>query len=309
MKKLLLIPLLTVSLLAGCANGNSYKPENITLDEWLDGIEKSKNNMYDVYPHSSEPTDDDAQPVDWDNFIINTIKENVTSTTPKKRRTRTQRDGEEYLWYLLRNKKRRAEGVMIYVCEDCIVTRADLSYASDNYAQILEYDLEPSAGKKIIQTAKTRIADVKDSDAYETETAKREGTIENDIERAKVSEADPIIEYQGMKIKDDKRSFLSDLTFEECKKWTDVFKSEITKSEESYLITYVIDDNLSANIDLNPHDRIINGETVDRYYLTVKYTYKRAFPHHKDEICIFKTLYHLPKSTVNNLEAKIKINY
>ena len=78
MKKLLLVPIVAVSLLVGCANGNSYTPENITLDMWLDGIEKTKNNMYDVCPHSSEPTNDDANPVDWDNFIINTIKEFIS---------------------------------------------------------------------------------------------------------------------------------------------------------------------------------------------------------------------------------------
>lgn len=305
-KALLLIPVLVASLLVGCANGNAYKPENITLDMWLDGIEKSKNNMYDVYPHSSEPTYDDANPVDWDNFIINTIKENVTSTTPKRRSTRTQRDGEEYLWYLLESDKGRAKAVMIYVCEDCIVTRADLNFAGGNYAQILEYDLEPSAGKKIIQTAKTRIADVKDSDAYETETAKKEANIQNIIERVKKEKEEPVIQYQGIKYKDTNRSFFDDLTYEECRKWTDYFKEDSKENDVGpFLFTYTIDENLMVGVDLYSHDRYVDGKEQDRYYLVVAYVYQRAFPHHEGETVTYYNLYELPKSTVLRLETRI----
>ena len=47
-KSLLLVPLLAVSLLVGCAEGNSNVPEDITLDTWLDGAEKTHNNMYNI---------------------------------------------------------------------------------------------------------------------------------------------------------------------------------------------------------------------------------------------------------------------
>ena len=149
MKKLLLVLVLAVSLLVGCAKGNAYVPEDITLDEWLDGAEKTRNNMYDIY-QKSKPLDLDADtPVDWNNYIIKTIKENVTSTTPKKKQKKAT-DGEEYLWYSLNNRKHRAEGVMLYVFENCIVTRADINYAGDVISQVLYYDLQPAAGERII---------------------------------------------------------------------------------------------------------------------------------------------------------------
>ena len=73
MKKLLLVPILTISLLVGCAKGNSYVPEDITLDAWLDGAEKTHNNMYNIYPEKQRPVDMDGNDaVDWDNYIIKT---------------------------------------------------------------------------------------------------------------------------------------------------------------------------------------------------------------------------------------------
>ena len=97
MKKLLLVPILTISLLVGCAKGNSYVPEDITLDAWLDGAEKTHNNMYNIYPEKQRPVDMDGNDaVDWDNYIITTIKENVTSTTPRKKVNKVS-DDEGYL--------------------------------------------------------------------------------------------------------------------------------------------------------------------------------------------------------------------
>ena len=70
-KALLLIPVLAASLLAGCAKGNAYKPGDITLEQWLDGAENTRNNMYNIYPESKRPVDlDGNDAVDWDNYII-----------------------------------------------------------------------------------------------------------------------------------------------------------------------------------------------------------------------------------------------
>ena len=306
MKKLLLVPILTISLLVGCAKGNSYVPEDITLDAWLDGAEKTHNNMYNIYPEKQRPVDMDGNDaVDWDNYIIKTIKENVTSTTPRKKVNKTS-DDEGYLWYFLRNPKQRTEAVMLYIHENYITTKTDINYGSEVISQILQYDLQPSAGERIINAAKKRILDSYEAEAYETETAKREGTIENIIERAKKIEKEPVIKYQGSSIKDTNRSFLSDLTYEECTKWTEYFKEDSDdKNIGPFLFTYTIDENLMLGLDGFPHDR--KGQ--DRYYLTVKYTYKRAFPHHEGEIVTFYNLYEVPKSTVNRLEQKILVNY
>ena len=306
MKKLLLVPILTISLLVGCAKGNSYVPEDITLDAWLDGAEKTHNNMYNIYPEKQRPVDMDGNDaVDWDNYIIKTIKENVTSTTPKKKVNKVS-DDEGYLWYFLRNPKHRTEAVMLYIHENYITTKTDINYGSEVISQILQYDLQPSAGERIIKAAKKRILDSYEAEAYETETAKREGTIENIIERAKKIENEPVIKYQGSSIKDTNRSFLSDLTYEECTKWTEYFKEDSDdKNIGPFLFTYTIDENLMLGLDGFPHDR--NGQ--DRYYLTVKYTYKRAFPHHDGEIITYYNFYEVPKSTVNRLEQKILVNY
>ena len=306
MKKLLLVPILTISLLVGCAKGNSYVPEDITLDAWLDGAEKTHNNMYNIYPEKQRPVDMDGNDaVDWDNYIIKTIKENVTSTTPKKKVNKVS-DDEGYLWYFLRNPKHRTEAVMLYIHENYITTKTDINYGSEVISQILQYDLQPSAGERIIKAAKKRILDSYEAETYETETAKKEGTIENIIERAKKIENEPVIKYQGSSIKDTNRSFLSDLTYEECTKWTEYFKEDSDdKNIGPFLFTYEIDENLMLGVDIFPHDR--NGQ--DRYYLTVKHTYKRAFPHHDGEIITYYNFYEVPKSTVNRLEQKIMVNY
>ena len=308
MKKLLLVPVLAVSLLVGCAKGNAYVPEDITLDEWLDGAEKTRNNMYDIY-QNNKPIDLDADtPVDWNNYIIKTIKENVTSTTPRKKAIKTSND-KEYLWYALNNPKHRTEGVMLYVFENCIVTSADINYAGDVISQVLYYDLEPAAGEKIINAAKNRIKNERDAEAYETEKAKNEGTIEYIIESAKKVENDPVIKYQGSTYKDTDRSLFSDLTFEECKEWTNYFKQDSDdKNIGPFLFTYTINDNLMVGVDLQPHDRYVDGKEQDRYYLVVKYTYERAFPHHVGEVITYYNFYELTKSTVQRLEFKIPTN-
>ena len=306
-KALLLIPVLAASLLVGCANGNSYTPESITLDMWLDGIENTRNNMYNIYPESKRPVDlGGNEAVDWDNYIINTIKSNVTSTTPKKKTNHTSDSEEEYLWYFLRNPKQRTGIVLLYIYEDHIITRTDINYAGEVIPQILYYDLQPYAGETIINAAKDRMIDVFEAEVYETETAKKEGTIENVIDRAKKEENEPIIQYQGMKYKDTNRDFLADLTFDECRKWTDNFKED-SKDENigPFLFTYTIDENLMLGVELDPHDRPVDGEIQDRYYLVVKYTYKRTFPHHIGEIVTYYNFYELTKSTVLRLELKI----
>lgn len=306
-KALLLIPILAASLLAGCAKGNAYKPEDITLDQWLDGAENTRNNMYNIYPESKRPVDlDGNDAVDWDNYIINTIKSNVTSTTTKKKTNHTTDSEEEYLWYFLRNPKQRTGIVLLYIYEDHIITRTDINYAGEVIPQILYYDLQPYAGEAIINAAKDRMIDVYESEAYETETAKMSGTMDGAIYHAKTVEANPIIYYQGSGYIDDKRSFLDDLTFEECRKWTSYFKEDSDDSNMgSLLFSYEIDENLMVGVDIEPHYRILDGELAERNYLIVKYTYERAFPHHKDETVTYYSFYEVPKRTVQRLESKI----
>lgn len=306
-KALLLIPVLAASLLAGCANGNAYKPEDITLDQWLDGIENTHNNMYNIYPESKRPVDlDGNEAVDWDNYIINTIKSNVTSTTPKKKTNHTTNSEEEYLWYFLHNPKQRTGIVLLSIYEDHIITRTDINYAGRVIPQILYYDLQPYAGEAIINAAKDRMIDVYESEVLETETAKMNGTMDGAIYYAKTVEANPIIYYQGSGYIDDKRSFLDDLTFEECKKWTSYFKEDSDDSNMgSLLFSYEINENLMVGVDIEPHYRILDGELAERNYLIVKYTYERAFPHHKDETVTYYSFYEVPKRTVQRLESKI----
>ena len=305
-KALLLIPVLAASLLAGCANGNAYKPEDITLEQWLDGAENTRNNMYNIYPENKRPVDlDGNDAVDWDNYIINTIKSNVTSATPRKKANHTN-DNEEYLWYFLRNPKPRAEVVIFRIYEDCIMTRADLNFAGGVYTQILYYDLQTYAGEAIINAAKDRMIDVYESEVQETETAKMSGTMDGAIYYAKTVEANPIISYQGSGYIDDKRSFLDDLTFEECRKWTSYFKEDSDDSNMgSLLFSYEINENLMVGVDIEPHYRILDGELAERNYLIVKYTYERAFPHHKGETVTYYSFYEVPKRTVQRLESKI----
>lgn len=306
-KALLLIPVLATSLLVGCAKGNDYKPEDITLKQWLDGAENTHNNMYNIYPESKRPVDlDGNEAVDWDNYIINTIKSNVTSTTTKKKTNHTSDSEEEYLWYFLRNPKQRTGIVLLYIYEDHIITRTDINYAGEVIPQILYYDLQPYAGEAIINAAKDRMIDVCESEAYETETAKMNGTMDGAIYYAKTVEANPIIYYQGSGYIDDKRSFLDDLTFEECRKWTSYFKEDSDDSNMgSLLFSYEIDENLMVGVDIEPHYRILDGELAERNYLIVKYTYERAFPHHKDETVTYYSFYEVPKRTVQRLESKI----
>lgn len=158
-KSLLLMPVLAMSLLVGCANGNAYKPEDITLDMWLAGDTNAKNNMYRTYPFA-EDSGEYRTPIDLDRAVINAIKENVTSTTPNKKiKSRKKDAAQEYLWYLLRSEQKRADLVMLYVYEDHIITSTSINYANDVYSQVLEYDLEPEAGKRILQVAKEKIVE------------------------------------------------------------------------------------------------------------------------------------------------------
>ena len=63
-----------------------------------------------------------------------------------------------------------------------------------------------------------------------------------------------------------------------------------------------------VGVDLYSHDRYVDGKEQDRYYLVVKYTYERAFPHHVGEVITYYNFYELTKSTVQRLEFKIPTN-
>ena len=91
--------------------------------------------------------------------------------------------------------------------------------------------------------------------------------------------------------------------------------TEINEDEDSddknigpFLFTYTINNNLMVGVDLNSHDRYVDGKEQDRYYLVVKYTYERAFPHRVGEVITYYNFKKKKKSTVQRLEFKIRTN-
>ncbi len=271
MKKLLLVPIIALSLMTGC---DINQPKTITLDRWLENAEDEKlaNGWCNLYYKGFKSYDMDADEWDYENYVLKTIKENALGNCTHKNK-RIEETGEIFFVYLMQNKQDDADGCFLYVYENHIMTFTDFFVGKKYYQQRCYYAYDVEVGKKIIDAAVGRAKEIKDTYKQETALAKQEATIENFL--AKAEEATSFaMTYNNNNIEDENRSFLNVLKEKEC-----------IKSPNQEYVPSLNDDNTVFTYQLNEHlalwlgkeDVITNSNGYDYNVIQVCYHYRPKF--------------------------------
>lgn len=270
MKKLLLVPIIALSLMTGC---DANQPKMITLDRWLENAddEKLANGWCNLYYKGFQTYDMDADEWDYENYVLKTIKENALGNCTRKNK-RIEETGEIFFVYLLQNKIDDATGCFLYVYENHIMTYSDFFVGKKYYQQRCYYEYDTEIGKKIIDTAVGRAKEIKDTYVKETRLAKQEATMENFLAKAEDTTSF-VMTYNNNNIEDENRSFLNALKEKECTK---------SPSQEN---SYLYDENILATYKLNEHlvlwlgkeDVIAKSNGYDYNIINVCYHYRPRF--------------------------------
>ena len=241
MKKLLLLPVLAMSLMTAC---DLNQPPKITLDMWLENcenIEEKDYGFYDLYTIDFKSINRDYDTIDYENYVIKAIKEGAASATPKKKRP--EKTGDNLVCYILTNRQEcGAEGCLLYVYENYIMTFTDFHYKGKYVSQRYYYEYDTEVGKKIINTSIARADEVLNTREEETMVAKQEATIENFLAKAEET-ATFTMTYNNSNITDENRSFLNALKEKELIKVNS--EEHVYLRDENKLAVYQLNENLS----------------------------------------------------------------
>ena len=241
MKKLLLVPIIALSLMTGC---DINQPKTITLDRWLENAEDEKlaNGWCNLYYKGFKSYDMDADEWDYENYVLKAIKENVTGNYTRKNKRIEDTDSEIFFVYLMQNKQDDADGCFLYVYENHIMTFTDFFVGKKYYSQRCYYAYDVEVGKKIIDAAVGRAKEIKDTYKQETALAKQEATIENFLAKAEETTTFSIT-YNNSNITDENRSFLNALKDKELIKVDS--EERVYLRDENKLAVYQLNENLS----------------------------------------------------------------
>ena len=244
MKKLLLVPIIALSLMTGC---DLMQPKMITLDRWLENAEDEKiaNGWCNLYYKGFKSYEIDENEWDYDNYVLKAIKENVTGNYTRKNK-RIEETGEIFFVYLLQNRIDDATGCFLYVYENHIMTYTDFvkfsKYGNKYYKQRAYYEYDVEVGKKIINAAVERAKEKKDTSDREIRLAKQEATIENFLTKAEETTTFTMT-YNNSNITDENRSFLNALKDKELIKVDS--EERVYLRDENKLAVYQLNENLS----------------------------------------------------------------
>ena len=272
MKKLLLVPIIALSLMTGC---DINQPKTITLDRWLENAEDEKiaNGWCNLYYKGFKSYDMDADEWDYENYVLKTIKENVTGNYTRKNKRIEDTDSEIFFVYLMQNKQDDADGCFLYVYENHIMTFTDFFVGKKYYSQRCYYAYDVEVGKKIIDAAVGRAKEIKDTYKQETALAKQEATIENFLAKAEETTTFTMT-YNNNNIEDENRSFLNTLKNKECLKSPN---QEYVPSlnDNNTVLTYQLNEHLA--LWLGKEDVIANSNGYSYNVIQICYHYRPRF--------------------------------
>lgn len=269
MKKLLLLPVLAMSLMTACDLDQAPK---ITLDMWLENCEnipEENCGSYRLYTMAFNRINNDYDTIDYDNYVIKAIKEGAASTTPKRKRPKEM--GDNLISYLLTNKQEcGVEGCLIFVYENYIMTFADFYYKGEYCSQRYYYEYDVEVGKKVINTAIARADEVLNTKNEEKRIANEEATMENFLAKAEAT-TDATITYNSKNVVDENHSLLNAL---KEKEYT-ALSNDYYLYDSDILATYKVNEHLSLRF-CNDSRTITMGNGPHNI-VEVFYAYKPKF--------------------------------
>ena len=303
MKKLMLVPILALSLLTGC---NQDTAPTVTLDMWLEHYDDTKLcrgycSLYDKDFKSL--TDWDADEWDYDNYVLKAIKKGAEQSTRVNKRPKTAEDSNIICYLLQSRQECGAEGCFIYVFDNYIMTFTDFYYNRKYTSQRCYYEFDNLEGKGIIDSAIARADVIKNTTIEEENLAIREAKIENFLEKAEAATT-ASIEYSFKTLDGENRSLLNVLKTTEYD--DEGLMSYVRGIIDDYqtLAVYNLDEHLSLRIGNEKTKSTKNG--VENYTIAVCYHYKPTFTrssYYEEGKYGIRKPYHISKESYNQIKA------
>ena len=212
MKKLLLIPVIAVSLLTGCDSSST-----VTINDWFKTI--NEKTTWGRYALLNEDDLYEGDNYDFDLYTANLIKENVKDAKIKKKNIKEFDKGFK-VSYEAKNSYNEYSEFKVFVYEDKIATSATAYYTDRNPSnQRVVYELPEDNLKAIIEGAYKRRQDIRDQNNKDHTEARENASINNFFKQADEAETKPSIirnKYYGVvNEKEDWREFTLDYSIME----------------------------------------------------------------------------------------------
>ena len=274
MKKILLVPIIALSLMTGC---DANQPKAITLDRWLESAEdeNSCQGTYRLYDKDWNQLKITIDSNDYENYVLKAVKEGANKATRKNKAIKET--GDIFFVYLLELDnpiEYGAQGCLIYVYENHIMTFSDFHYNNKYVSQRCYYEYDTEVGKKVIDTTLARAYEIRDTTQAEEQLAKQEATIQNFLAKAEETTTFSIT-YNDKSIEDENRSFLNAL---KDKEYALLSADTSTLGDNEVLATYQVNEHLLLKLGVESRETNFYGGKGNM--VEVCYNYKPKFiPH------------------------------
>lgn len=253
MKKLLLVPLLMMSMLTGCESKDPVLP-TVTLDQWLSNLEFANGHFFNF-----EISMRDGMMPDYNNVIADFIKEETKGIEAKKVK---ECQSSALLTYYVTQEHYPFDFCAIYVHEDRIETSAITPYTYNKekvFQQFYSYKIGASLASKIVGRAYDRITEIGQIHDEERAEARSIASPYNYFDKVNASENGAKIVARGddvtkdIVIQDTNKLFVSDFKALDYVSTTEAISEYSNKELLSYILTdelYVTFYTYSANQDI-----------------------------------------------------------
>lgn len=290
MKKILLIPLLAMSILTGCEQKeNEPSLPKVTLTEWLSDLGFADGHFFNM----DIITQGNPIMPDYNNVMSEYIKgktkdiEGKKISTPRPRALLTYYVGKEHYPF---------DFCAIYIHEDRIETSASTPYTYDNkkmHYQHYEYKINAEIAIRIVAKAYQRVEQINQIHKDEIELARAESSPENFFKIVEESSKAPTVTLYG-------ESSTEDITIEDTDK---VYLEDLKALEyeptvysgSKMLLTYRPNDDIAM---------IIYRYTNNKCIADMEISYKSSLGYNK----ALSFRYYVSEEQVNQLINKIKTN-
>lgn len=202
MKKILLIPIIAMTLLTGC---DFQKAPKISLKEWLTDIEEDAFSYFTTKDHYKYAK---SSYRDYEYKVADIIKNNTSSMKLKK--VTPNVSGNHFDYNLDRNIG-NYNSIFLMVYENCIIFSAYGKKDNDRLNEYAEYTISEKDSKAIFEGVTARFKEMDDIYNTTNEKADEENTLENFYAELDKNKNDVALYHDEKEVKDTSLSLLDDI--------------------------------------------------------------------------------------------------
>lgn len=216
MKKILLVPLMAMSLLTAC---DFQQATTISIKEWLTDINEDAFTYFSLKSESRVFSETPRTHFnDYKFKVAEIIKNNISSIRLKK--TTPDVEGEGFT-YTLDDTRGNYNSLFLMVYENCIHLLAQGKKGDERISQYAEYSISKKESATMIEAVKARNAEMLEIYNNTNKEAEEETTLDNFYETIGRMERDTTVMYNEKEVHDFNLTLLEDVKSFDYKEVTD----------------------------------------------------------------------------------------